>query len=91
MRAHPWFFQDADMEYDNTYADFYFVIPADDVYFGFLQLMAVEPVDMDAKWKEALAALERGETNPAIEKLKEQLTGAFESGAPGGVLYVGTE
>jgi hypothetical protein len=88
MRAHPWFWHDADMSYDTTYADFYFCVPPDDVYFKFLEMIAVEPVDMSAKWQEAIAALERGETNPAIEKLQQQLAEAVESGQSG-VIYVG--
>jgi hypothetical protein len=55
MRQHPWFVKDEDMEFDNTYADFYFRIPAllleDD---SDLLSLAVEPVDMVARWFKAV-------------------------------------
>jgi hypothetical protein len=93
MIEHPWFAYDEDLEYDNTYADFYFVVPVDNeiIPLPILMTIAVDPVDMSAKWQEAIADLERGKTSPAIEKMKEQLQQAFESGSGGGVIYVGDE
>lgn len=70
MRAHPWFTRDADMGFDNTYADFWFTPPHDSRLADvpgmserwtelrqWLSVIAVAPVDMPARWKDAIEAL----------------------------------
>lgn len=65
MRAHPWFDRDADMGFDPTYADFWFVPPHEVVLpeefagaeidvIQFLSAVAQPPVDMPARWQEAI-------------------------------------
>ena len=68
MRSHPWFLYDADEKHDGTYASFYFKIdfgvinvivdleggPAGEVEAA-MRAAAVDPVDTDARWAEAMA------------------------------------
>lgn len=80
MRAHPWFHSDADDNFDNTYASFWFQVPLaelDEAVAAALKGMAVEPVDTDARWREAIRRVETGETPPppAIVAMFERLLG----------------
>lgn len=62
MRAHPWFDRDLDLEYDSTYADFYFKIPqaAIDAAPTFREI-AGPRLDVNAAWAEAIRRLESGD------------------------------
>lgn len=67
LQAHPWYRDDADMDFDNTYADFYFTVDPAWEWFTededggkvleALVTAAVEPVDMAERWQEAIAAI----------------------------------
>jgi hypothetical protein len=61
MSAHPWFVRTEDMEFDSTYADYWFRIDltlltreAGELLMSF----ACEPVDMNERWRKAIADLE---------------------------------
>lgn len=56
MRAHPWYHHDADMDWDNTYADFYFEVKDEDLT-HMLGHIATDPVDVPARWREAIDKL----------------------------------
>lgn len=90
MRAHPWFDRDADQEFDSTYADFWFVPPHQlglpgefvehhDEILEFLTRIAVPPVDMNERWREAIAKLSTEGPPPSMDPLVQQLKQAVES------------
>ncbi len=72
MRAHPWYVRDEDMEFDSTYADFYFAPPTD--FDQHLQIEGLdvarirralvhyaEPaVDMSARWADVIESIREG-------------------------------
>jgi hypothetical protein len=55
MRSNPLYLRDADDEFDSTYATFYFRAP--ERYRDMLAGIMQEPVDMSAKWREAIEAV----------------------------------
>lgn len=57
MEAHPWYLRDEDDDFDNTYADFYFTLPADHELAAALADHASEHVDMGARWMATINAL----------------------------------
>jgi hypothetical protein len=66
MQAHPLYVKDQDDSYDSTYATFWFEVPAEcpDPMFepwsefrSGLVAAAVPPVDMEARWTEAIARI----------------------------------
>lgn len=59
MRAHPLFVRDGDDAFDRTYASWWFRIPPDlHASLGpVLAEVALDPVDMDAKWQDAIDSL----------------------------------
>lgn len=58
MQAHENYLRDADDEFDSTYATFYFTVP--DEWCDSLAQVAIEPVDMSAKWRSAIDAMGGG-------------------------------
>jgi hypothetical protein len=91
LAAHPLYLRDADDEFDSTYATFYFRAPGelpaglpDDlrevlaVALAALPEVAGEPVNMDERWKVAIARLKSGDLRPAETAMADQL-GAFLS------------
>jgi hypothetical protein len=63
MQAHPWYICDEDDSFDSTYADYWFRIDVEAISKEYPELvtalmnMAVEPVDMPARWKAAIDKL----------------------------------
>lgn len=57
MEAHPWYLRDEDDDFDSTYADFYFALPADHELAEALREHATEHVDLTARWQAAIDAL----------------------------------
>lgn len=61
MRAHPWFLRDADDDFDSTYADFWFTVDltAVDPEIGHVLVeMAQAPVDVGARWRAVIDAIQ---------------------------------
>jgi hypothetical protein len=58
LRAHPLFERDMDDIFDTTYASFWFRIP--EQHRELFDEIAVDPVDMDARWLESIDALQKG-------------------------------
>ena len=64
MSNHPWYLKDADDDFDETYADWWFCPPLSELQpetIEALQSLAKPPVDVGARWKEAINALETKE------------------------------
>lgn len=62
MQAHPWYVRDEDMEFDCTYADYWFRIDVTLLNREAAELLmsfASEPVDMNERWREAIENLKR--------------------------------
>lgn len=57
MEAHPWYLSDEDDDFDSTYADYYFKMPADHPLATALRAHADEHVDMGARWQAAIDAI----------------------------------
>jgi hypothetical protein len=60
MQAHPWYVRDADDDFDCTYADFYFKPPLAEIHpdtASTLVELAAPPVDVGARWMEAIDAI----------------------------------
>jgi hypothetical protein len=75
LAAHPLYLRDADDEFDPTYATFRFRAPQE--WSEVLAEAAGEPVDTDARWREAVARVERGEISPALRAAGDQLAAAL--------------
>jgi|ERR1700677_709747 len=75
LAAHPLYLRDADDRFDGTYCTFYFRTPADCA--GQLAAVAVPPVDMPARWKEAIARVQAGDVRPAEVAMMDQLFAAL--------------
>lgn len=77
IKDHPRYIGDLDDAFDPTYATIWFRLPdgADDET---CRQIAVEPVDMSARWKEQIARVERGELHPDERALGEQLAQKLE-------------
>ena len=70
MTSHPWFVRDEDLDFDSTYADFWFRPPHEEPLPGqyagqmenlrvALTRLAEPPVDMNERWREAIANIGR--------------------------------
>ena len=63
MRAHPWYERDSDEVYDVSYASFWFRVPVERLrtelpkWEWWLRSVAQEPVDVGARWREAIESL----------------------------------
>ncbi len=66
LQAHALYLRDADDNYDSTYASFWFSAPPVPLVREALAEIAVDPVDTGARWREAIARVERGEISPTI-------------------------
>lgn len=55
LPSHPNYLRDADDEFDSTYATFYFSVPEE--YRTALEGLAVEPVNMSQRWRDAIDAI----------------------------------
>jgi hypothetical protein len=67
MQSHPWFRRDADGEFDDTYADFWFAIPLTEVppeLADVLVVLAQAPVDVDGRLRAAIDAIGNEEIAP---------------------------
>ena len=82
LAAHPQYIRDADDSFDATYATFWFRVPA--LARDALARVAVEPVDMSARWREAIARVQRGELRPAETAMMDQLAAALTDPSPDG-------
>ena len=80
LAAHPLYLRDADDHFDATYATFYFRVP--DEHRETLGRVAVDHVDMNARWREAIARVQRGEIRPAEVALMDQVAAALSNPAP---------
>ena len=80
LQAHPLYLRDADDSFDGTYATFYFKAPGE--WREVLAEAAVEPVDMGARWQEAIARVERGEIGPALRAAGDQLAASLNDTSP---------
>jgi hypothetical protein len=61
MREHPWYVRDEDMEFDSTYADYWFRVDITLLTREAMELLmsfASDPVDMNERWRKAIADLE---------------------------------
>lgn len=89
LRAHPLYLRDADDSFDSTYAGFWFSCPADPATREALERIAVEPVDTDALWREAIGRVQRGEVRPAEVAAMDQLFAALGDTSPGAPRVIG--
>jgi hypothetical protein len=86
LRAHPAYLRDADDEFDSTYATWYFKAPP--VVRAALARIAVEPVDMSQRWREAIERTRRGEFRPAEIAMMDQMRAALTDETPDGGVRV---
>ncbi len=80
LAAHPLYLRDADDDFDGTYATFYFRAPEE--WREVLAEAAVEPVDTDERWQEAIARVKRGDISPALRAAGDQLAAALGDSSP---------
>lgn len=57
LTEHPWHSHNEDDDFDMTYADFYFKVPADYEHFDLLEAAVTPHVDMSERWQAAIDAL----------------------------------
>jgi len=81
LQAHPLYLRDADDSFDSTYAGFWFSAPAGEIGEA-LAAVAVDPVDTDARWQEAIARVQRGELRPSEVAMMDQLASALGDPSP---------
>jgi hypothetical protein len=81
LTAHPLYLRDCDDRYEGTYATFYFSGPADCA--EMLAELAVEPVDMAARWQEAITRIQSGKLRPAEIAAIDRLAAAVTDDSPG--------
>lgn len=81
LQAHPLYLRDADDSLDPTYAGFWFSVPGGEIGEA-LAAVAVEPVDTDARWREAIARVQRGELRPSETAMMDQMTAALGDTSP---------
>lgn len=63
MQDHPWYERDEDNDYDPTYADYWFVVDLTAIppeVGRALVEIAKPPVDVAARWRAVIEAMERG-------------------------------
>ena len=63
MSEHPWYVRDADGDFDNTYADWWFAPPLADLrpdVAESLVTLAQPPVDVAARWQAVIEAIRNG-------------------------------
>lgn len=89
LQANSLYIRDADDSFDNTYATFYFRLP-DWVKQtkNTLASMAVAPVDMSARWKEAMERVQRGELRPSEIAMADQLFAGIKDDTQDGVRII---
>jgi hypothetical protein len=80
LAAHPLYLRDTDDRLDRTYCTFYFTVPAECA--DQLSAIAVPPVDMSARWEEAIARVQAGDFRPAELAMMEQLSAALTGESP---------
>jgi len=82
LAAHPLYVRDRDDTFDSTYCTFWFRVPAEarEALAG----VAVEPADMSARWREAIARVERGELRPSERAAMDQLAAGLLDDSGGG-------
>jgi len=80
LAAHPLYLRDADDGFDATYATFYFRVPGE--YRDALAEAAGDPVDTDARWREAIERIRRGEIRPAETAMMDQIAAALGDPSP---------
>lgn len=80
IKSHPRYLNDLDDSFDPTYATIWFRLPdeLDDGTRDQLRGLAVDPVDMSAKWKEQIERVERGDLHPEELALGEQIARTLE-------------
>lgn len=89
MQGNPDYVSDADDSLDNTYATFYFTIPGwVKKVRNTLASMAVAPVDMSARWKEAMERVQRGELRPSEIAMADQLFAGIKDDTQDGVRII---
>lgn len=81
LQAHPLYLRDADDSFDATYATFYFKAP--EQWREALAEAAVDPVDMSARWQEAIARVQGGDISPALLAAGNQIMAALSDASPG--------
>lgn len=82
LQAHPLYLSDADDSFDRTYATFRFKAPEE--FREALAEVAVEPVDMSARWQEAIDRVQRGDISPALRAAGDQIAAALGDPSPDG-------
>jgi len=87
LQAHPLYLRDADDSFDCTYAGFWFAAPAGKVAEALAEV-AVDPVDTDARWREAIARVQRGELRPSEVAMMDQLAAGLSDPSPDGVKVI---
>lgn len=93
LQAHPLHLRDRDDGFDETYATFYFKVPANE---RGLLVQDIGKWDPDARWKDGLARLEKGdESDPLVKRgveLGRRMFGEMAKVQPGqvSVFHVGT-
>lgn len=80
ITSHPLYLNDRDDSFDSTYATIWFRLPdsLDAATRDRLRGLAVDPVDMSAKWKEQIERVERGDLHLDERALGEQLAQKLE-------------
>jgi hypothetical protein len=88
LQAHPLYLRDADDSFDATYCSFWFAAPPMAEMREALAAIAVDPVDADARWQEAIARVARGEVRPAEVAMMDQVTAGLGDPSPDGVKVI---
>jgi hypothetical protein len=84
LQAHPLYLRDADDSFDHTYASFWFSAPPMREMQEALATVAVDPVDTDARWQEAIARVQRGDLRPSEVAMMDQVAAGLGDTSPGG-------
>ena len=95
LAKHPLYLRDQDDGFDATYATFYFRAPAElpasvpadlrEVMAAALEALpgiAVEPVDTDQRWQDAIARIQSGDLRPAETAMADQLGAMLADPSP---------
>ena len=82
LQAHPLYLRDADDSFDGTYASFWFSAPPMAEMREALAAVAVDPVDTAARWREAIARVQRGELRPSEIAMMDQVAAALGDTSP---------
>jgi hypothetical protein len=85
LAKHPLYVRDADDSFDATYATFWFRLSdqwPDDILEALAEI-AQDPVDMSARWQQAIDRIGSGQLRPAETALADQLGAFLSDPAPG--------